>query len=289
MLDRASPLAPGRVVRLRLDIGELSPESQVEDAKSFPFPEHLPKDVDLDVMVSSTDLAVATDPKGLARGRPTIAHGRFFLPGDGAATTPDGGKYLVFYLKTPNGPRWTDTAHARIGFYYRNILLQSQHLTVRPGKGGGFTIETDFTTSDDLTMLDRIPERPRISVLTNANDGGDHQLVLRRPGEEAAVDAETLAFTDTNIGKTIRRLREVLANRAPTEKQRGAAQLEQDLRQLAPIGRKLYAQLPGMTKASFLGRWKDTPESFVIHVARPKGPPSWRRGATSTTSPSRPA
>lgn len=78
-LDSQSSLRPGNITRLSLDIGPLSPESQVSSA--FPgapvpaFPdEKLPADInlDVDVMVSSTDFAVAADINDI-REAPTIA------------------------------------------------------------------------------------------------------------------------------------------------------------------------------------------------------------------------
>ncbi|MBI3699107.1 MAG: CHAT domain-containing protein [Afipia sp.] len=271
LLTRKSSFGPDSIVRLRLDIGELSAESRV--ANPEPIPEQrLPTNVELDVMVSSTDLGVGIDEKALKTERPSVAHGGFFLPEDGDyARAKGGGRFLSFYLKTPTGLPWTEAAHARIGYYYRNVLIQSQRLTIWPGDVGGFKIITDFTTSDDLTGLDDIPERPRISILTNANDSGNHQIVIRAPGATSAQSAPgmTLEIKSKNVGETIKKLRSALSIRAPEEKRRDRSMLADDLRELAPIGWDLYTQLPGQVPASFFGDLRRAPENFVIQVTRP--------------------
>jgi hypothetical protein len=267
LLDRQASLEPGHVVRLRLDIGKLSPESQVN--KTAPFPDRqLPKDVNLDVMVSSTDFAVRSSAKAAEDTSPTVAHGRFFLPGDGkAATTPAGRKYLSFYLTTPDE---ACRAHGRIGYYFRNVLIQSQHLVATVGKPGGFKIETDFTLSEDLTNLQNIPERPRVSILTNSNGDGMDQIVLRRPDSPASGGERGATFhvNATNLGNTIKNLRKALALRAPTDKRRSGANLVADLRQLAPLGWSLFTQLAAQCFDT-LQPALDNPDSFVIQVLRP--------------------
>ena len=134
-------------MRLRLDIGPLSSESQVENPRELRLP--VKGKADIDVMVSSTDFAVGTDASAVAAGRGgTVAHGRFLLPGDGGAgTAPDGGKYLVFHLRAP---KEKGTARCRIGYYFRNALVQSQQLVAAVGVDGGFSIRTDFDSVGDL-------------------------------------------------------------------------------------------------------------------------------------------
>jgi hypothetical protein len=261
-LDRKSSLQPGGIARLRLDIGRRSTESQV--AEPIPLPD-LPKDLSLDVMVSSTDFAVARTRSGLDGA--TVAQGRFFLAGDGSpATTPRGGKFLVFYLKAPDS---TGTARCRIGYYYRNVLVQSQQLIAAVGRHGGFKFETDFTVSADLTNLESIPERPRISVLTNSNGNGLHQIVLRSPDPGSASGrGETFQIKEATVGETIRQLRATLTERAPTAKRRRRADFEEDLRALAQHGWTLYTQVPAQRTHMFQPIL-DNPEGFVVQVLRP--------------------
>jgi hypothetical protein len=262
-LDPSSAIHPGKVVRLRLGIGKLSETSHVVNPAPVPD-DKLPKDIDLDVMVSSTDFAVgrAANP---AEGA-TVAHGQLFLPADGgAAIAPGGAAHIDFHLRAPKSP---GSGRARIGYYYRNILVQSQLLTADIGRQGAFRIATDFTLSEDLTGLQAIPERPRLSILTNANADGSHQFVLRSPhtapGEQRG---ETFAVKEA-VGNTIKQLRKALAERAPMEKLRRRADLEADIRELAPHGWKLYSQLAGQRAHMFQDVFEH-PDAFVIQVLRP--------------------
>ncbi len=279
-LDEAKSFAADQIIRVSIDIGELSPESHVQDSDEFPaeFPvNRLPADVDLDVMVTSTDFAVAPESAALTEGH-TVAHGQLHLPKDGSpATTPTGAANLVFFLKAPSDVHKAPpdvlasrTVHARIGYYYRNILVQSQRLTGHVGGNNGFTIVTDYTVSADLTGLDQLPARPRISVLTNANDGGGHQIVIRHPGQPPADEDRggTISIGD-GVDHTIAQLREVLTDRAPSQKARSKSQLGEDLKQLAQLGWTLYTQLPGKLPAWTFVDLSKNPDQFVVQVTRP--------------------
>ncbi|MEI9994286.1 MAG: CHAT domain-containing protein [Rhizomicrobium sp.] len=268
VLDRSRSLEPAQTVRLRLDIGPLSAESQVENPEEFPD-RILPVDIWLDVLVSSTDFVVASHD-GKARG--TVAQSRLFLPGDGGpATNPDGGRHLVFELTAPDRPRGDAPARARIGYYYRNILVQSQCLIAHVGGDGGFKVVTDYTQSADLTGLDAIPDRPRLSVFTNANDDGGHQIILRHPdvaqtGTESAV---TVAVEGKEIDPTVTDLRKALTSLAPETSKVSRDALAALLRKIAPLGALLYQQLPGQKAFGFFLDVYDNPEKYVIQVARP--------------------
>jgi hypothetical protein len=263
-LSRKSALQPGRVLSLRLDIGKLSDESHVSQPKVFPD-RKLPKDVGLDVMVSSTDFAVSSSENPVMGT--TVAHGNFFLPGDGGpATAPDGSKFLKFFLRAPER---IGSATCRIGYYYRNILVQSQQLIADVGQSGTFDIKTDFTLSEDLTNLQTVPEQPRISVLTNSNGNGVHQIVLRSPNTQSGKgEGETFSIKEAVVGQIVKKLRTALAARAPTTKRRRRAELEQDLRELAPHGWDLYTELPGQRAYMFQPLF-DNPGGFVIQILRP--------------------
>lgn len=258
------------VVRLRLDIGAQSPESQVKGPVAFPD-DKLPKDIDLEVMVSSTDFAVGRSVGEIARDPPSVAHGAFHLPGDGsAAKAPDGGKYLVFYLRAPTE---LGIAHCRIGYYFRNVLVQSQQLRAAIGQSGGWSINPDFTLSESLSDFDAIPARPRLSVLTNANGDGVHQIIIRRAEAPAATPAvaasgKTFVIKESNVAVTIGKLRKALTLCAPLAKARRRADLIEDLRQLAPLGWSLYTQM-GAALDDALFDWKNKADPFVIQVLRP--------------------
>jgi CHAT domain len=200
-------------------------------------------------------------------GNDNLAHGRFFLPGDGgAAVAEDKSRFINFLLMAP---KEAGVAHCRIGYYFRNILVQSQQLTANIGQEGGFRIATDFTITRDLTSFENIPERPRISVLTNSNGSGVHQIVIRSvdPQSEKA-DGETLAVNEATLGETMGRLRAALNERSPATKERRREDLAQDLRVLAPLGWTLYTQLPGQRPYLF-GPLADSPETYVVQVLRP--------------------
>src|SRR5262249_44174467 len=161
-LTTRSRVLPTQVIRLRLDIGDLSPTTLVWDPTPIPD-QLLPKNVDLDVIVSSTDFLVSTSDVPGDLGN--VAHGRFFLPGDGSASiTADGSGYLDFGLTAPDRNGF---ARCRVGYYYKNNLVQSQQIVAAIGQQGGIKVTTDFTLSEDLTNLDAIPQKMRLSVLTN--------------------------------------------------------------------------------------------------------------------------
>ncbi|MBV8840073.1 MAG: acyl carrier protein, partial [Alphaproteobacteria bacterium] len=274
ILDNSKALARGILVWLRLDIGERAADSQVENPQAID--KHLPAaDLQLDVMVSSTDFAIRCRDEPTRR---SVAHDRFFLPGDGsAAKAADGGKYVSFLLEAPQKPS-PAPAHARIGFYYKNVLVQSQQLIAHVGADGGFKFVTDYTLSADLTGLEAIPERPRLSLFTNANGDGEHQIVLRHPGDpppgeddgkdKAKDKGFTIAIKPT-VDASIQALRRQLTLRAPEDKARDKAMLIEDLEQLAPLGRELFNQLPGQVPQWMFQDLRRDPEKFVVQVTRP--------------------
>lgn len=113
-LAEQSSLRPFELVKLQLDIGPRSAESHVGDEVPFPD-EVVPQDVNIDVMVSSTDFTIGTPAdNGVVPSTGSIGYGRFFLPRDGsAATAPDGGTNLLFTLTAPER---AGTARCRIGY-----------------------------------------------------------------------------------------------------------------------------------------------------------------------------
>ncbi|MEA2562127.1 MAG: elongation factor Tu [Acidobacteriota bacterium] len=265
-LTPSMPLAAGQVFRLRLDIGPLSAESQLE--RPEPFPDRaVPRDVWLDVMLASSHFAVGA--KGSELGKAPVAHGRMFLPGDGSpARTATGSPYLYFFLRAPQD---TQLAVARVGFYYRNALLQSLRLATRTGESGdGFSLTVDYTISESLADLHLIPERPRLSVVTNDNGDGRHQITVRSVRGGDPGPSTSFELDDETIGGVISQMRSVLRSEAvaPTRRKRSRNQLVEDLRRLAPWGWQLHAALAGQ----FLAAWntvRENPEELVIHISRP--------------------
>ena len=264
-LERSVPIATGQVFRLRLDIGPLSMASQVEWPE--PFPDRaVPRDVWLDVMLASSHFAVGAEWGEL--GKAPVAHDRMFLPGDGnPARTETGSPYLYFFLRAPQEPQ---LAVARVGFYYRNSLLQSLRLAARTGEGkDGFSLAVDYTISESLEDLGLIPERQRLSVVTNDNGDGRHQITVRSGRDVSPGPSTSFELDERTIGDVISQMRSVLRSEAvaPTRRKRSRGQLVEDLRRLAPWGWKLHSALTGQ----FLDAWdavRQDPEA-VVHVSRP--------------------
>lgn len=258
-LEQARSLTFLQRIRLQIDIGPLSDSSQVTRARPIPD-RNLPRDIDLDVMVSSTDFL-------LENANANVAHGRFFLPGDGSpAITAGQGRCLNFLLTAPAQP---GAAHCRIGYYFRNVLVQSQQLSANVGRPGGFQITTDFTITRDLSDFGNIPETRRVSVLTNSNNDGIHQIVFRAEASKAEPPkGDTFTIKEEALEMILRKFRAMLSERAPTTKQRSRADLERDLRKLAPLGWQLYSQLPGQRPYVF-GALFNSPGDLVVQVLRP--------------------
>ncbi|HEX2091043.1 MAG TPA: CHAT domain-containing protein [Longimicrobiaceae bacterium] len=266
-LDREKAIAPGRVFRLRLDIGELSRESQVDDPDAFPDHALPDEDVWIHVMVSSTHFAVGES--GSVPGRSRVAHGRFLLPKDGGpARVPEGGRYLLFVLRAPDAPH--PGARARVGYYFRGAIVQSQVLVGDVGDGpGGFRISTDFTVSENPSDLGAIRERPRVSLFANSDGTGAHQVSIRVPGSGDSPVGTGFELDEATVGGLVGDMRNLLRREdiAPTSRKRPRAKLIADLRALAPHGWKLWSAVPGQ----FLDAWEALdrdPEHAVLQVAR---------------------
>jgi hypothetical protein len=244
VLDRDAPLALDQVVCLRLDIGPLSDESGVINPQAIP--EHLLPHTDLwlDVMVSSTHFAVSATRSDL--DQPGTACGRFFLPRDGSpAQTAEGERYLLLWLRAPQE---AGQAHARVGYYYRTHLVQSQLLTALVGPGdGGWHVEIDYTLSESLAGLEALPERNQVSIVTNDNGNGKHQIIVRAAdgaGQPLAQPCTYELDSDT-VGELVKDLRSSLSARSPIRAQRRKRDLIQDLWSLAPLGHRLFHTVVG--------------------------------------------
>jgi hypothetical protein len=267
LLDTQEPIDPGAVVRLRVDIGELSEDSAVVDPEPLPLPD---KDFWLEVMLSSTDFEVGNslaDLESLSASH--TASSRLFVPKDGtAATTEDGDKYLYFYMRAPEVKQ---VARARVGYYYRNSLLQSQVLVADVGEDeGGYIFEIDYTLSRTFTGLQAMPKIPTLSILTNSNSDGTHQIVVRA-GDKEGKELGTVPYTldEDTIGKVVQDIRKTLASRAPKVRQRKKKELISDLRMLAPKGLKLWHGI--IQNIQDLYGILDQHDDMVIQISRPQG------------------
>ncbi len=269
VLPKRAPLKPGREFRLRVDIGELSPESAVED--EVPIPEDLLPDEDLwlEVVVSSTRFDLGQTRGDL--GKSNTVFGELFLPADGGhATTPGGERFLYVWMRAPMEGQ---LAQARISYYYKNDLVQSQLLVADIGTlSGGFRVEVDYTLSSTFAGLRPIPDRPTLSFLTNDNGDGTRQIILRSGDRDGKrLGAITYELDEETIGELVRRIRKTLSSEsvAPARHKRRRRQLISDLKKLAPLGWKLWAAV--VREIRKLYAVLDEQEGVVLQVARPVG------------------
>lgn len=193
-------LREGNFYDLRLDIGDLSPDSAVRNSQIFPTKHLPPTEIGhwLEVVVVSDDFQVS-DP-----GSPRLRY-NLFLPKEGASwvcnCSPGGGHvcdkksrqpYLFVWLLTPSlFPNETvRNARIRIGVYYQKNLVQSQLLTATVGKkeqeGVGYYSDIDYTLTSNLMDLDYLPEERTINIFTNVNADGTHKLVINGREDDAA-------------------------------------------------------------------------------------------------------
>ncbi len=257
---------------LRVSIGPLAADSQVDEPLAFPD-DYLPGgDLVIDVAVSSTSFRVGRP----LTGEPVMdsAVDQFILPGDGSpARTRDGRAELTFVLRAPSqaGP-----ARLRILYYYRDAVVQSQLVTMDIGSLDPWSIVTDYTIAAALPSAAGIPDRPRVAVVING-DGTGHEIYVRtRDGADGQPGTTAVELPPT-IGDRVRDFRKVLASEAiaPTTAQRSRAQLITSLRTLAPLGWELYAAVfPALKEALY--RLDDQAADqaagqAVLHVARPAG------------------
>ncbi len=264
-LDESLPLVPHAELRLRLSIGPLDRGTHVTGPVAFPD-EVLPKrDLELRVLVSSADFAVATTFDDLDRDQRAVEQ-PLHLPADGSpATAVDSGEpWIDVALRVPAG----GPARVRIGYYYRDAPVQSQVLVTDLDGPDGFTITTDYTASAALDDLETIPDTPRFSIVTNGSDGGAHGIVLRPPGEMPA-EATAFSLPDDTIATLVGDLRKALAYRAAEQRMRRKKDLIEDLRELAPLGRQLYRQL-FLQARDVLGELRRTSPRPIVHIARPR-------------------
>jgi hypothetical protein len=255
-------MKPGDETVLRVDIGPLSPDTLIRKPGEFPE-ELLPEDSDghwIDVMLSSTEFELADG---------STASGRLFLPKDKRrARTEDGRIYLHFSMRAPSTKGW---AYARVGFYHTNNLLQSYRLVADVGGVTPVYVdeEPDFKLSETMADVTRLKRRG-LTILTNDNMDGSHQLVLRGEGMTHKV-AATFRLNSDAVGEAVREMRKTLKKIAPTEEERTKKQLIEDMERLAPLGYKLWVHIMGQIEdQSFeLDDLLQEGKYPVIQVARP--------------------
>jgi hypothetical protein len=191
VLPKSSSLAADREYKLRINIGDFSPESVVENAKENPLPvDLLPESKTgycLEVVAASDDFII-----------PKCRH-NLFLPVTGESWVCDcppetehscsekaRSRYLFIDIRSPEEPC---IARLRLAIYYKNNLIQSQLLTAqvlkieRNGELEAKRRKTryhsyiDYTLTATLRDLSFLPART-LNILTNANADGTHKIVF---------------------------------------------------------------------------------------------------------------
>ncbi|GAA3103014.1 hypothetical protein GCM10010520_55160 [Rhizobium viscosum] len=257
----AGEIGPDRLFVMRLAISSLSLTSLVRNPQEFPE-ETIPKDSFIDIVVTSAEFEVATDGESFAQS----AVGMLFLPGDGGPATLNGKQSIDFRAKASIAGK----GYCHIVFKFRGAIIQSFLLTKASEVAGGrgeITVDVEFSLGGDMPpKVPEVPERDRLSMLTSMRKEGFNQLIIS--GRDGS-DATTAVFNidGKGLSKTIWELRGALENRAATARRRSKADLERDLKEIAPLGAKLFNQLPAQhfkTLMPLLNRKFDG----VIHVAR---------------------
>lgn len=284
---------------LRMNIGSLWPESVIENAQPNPFPTHLLPKTDvgywLEVVAVSDDFMI-----------PKIRHNIFLpeardswvcscSPGqDHTCVEQTRGPYLYIAFRSL---MTIGSARLRLAVYYQNNLIQSQLLTAqvlkteRNGMGGVKPRKSrqsswiDYSLTADLGELSYLPPRA-LNILTNANPDGTHRIVING----ALDDAATFNLTEGQMRNAINAVRDKLVGihvkkyggqlgsdvqyenlyDANNAKKKDA--FIADLKQLAPLGRRLWdlllADKPDQRRKL---REKLLKESATIQVSRTAG------------------
>jgi hypothetical protein len=262
-------IAPGELARLRVDIGALQQESLVERPVAFPDDLLPSEDVTLEVLLSSSDFAVGTSVEKLRKA--SVARQALRLPAEGGAAVSEDGKreYVDFALRAPER---MERARARLSYVYRNTVVQSQRVDAILGLN--VRVTTDFTLSRSLAAADvqAISERPRVALIANDSPGDYHELTVRAgdAGGAPVGDPVTFKIEHQRIGPAVAQLRRQLARQAPRRRRQSPSELVKAMRELAPLGHKLYAALDPRLQATVRDVARTMPEA-VLQVALAHG------------------
>ncbi len=230
-------------------------------------------DLEIAVVLSSAALDVGRFGAGRSTQGQRAAEGSLVLPRDGSKSrTAEGTGTLRFTIALPEEP-CRARARARLSYLFRDTVVQSQQLNlyVMPegdGCSAALHVFTDFTISDHLDGgLAEITERPRVSVLVNANDDDLHEITIRDPGAGGRQSTTAFRIDRAPLEALLGSFRDALAERAPSRQRRSSRELAADLRTLAPISWRLFSQL---TKEATQMLWVTSPDQ-VVQVALPEG------------------
>lgn len=249
VIERSNDLAAKAAYALRVDIGQLSPESVVINPGSFPE-DKLPSSNEgwwLEAIAVSDDFNI--EPQ----------RHYFFLPLNGpswvCACQPGGEQhhctvnerktYLYIPVQAPAEP---GSKTIRLTIYFRKNAVQSLLLTAQVAQveqaGEGYHAEIDFRLTARLDELDFLPERSA-NILVNKNLNGTHRLVIN--GQTASPQDLTLSPTSLQkITDGLRiQLKEILYGNNDYDENNAKPKkaFVEDLKALAKIGCELYTPI----------------------------------------------
>lgn len=279
-----APLPPGSNFRLRIDIGKLK---DTYTQGGVPIPEDklesTGKDIDLEVMVSSNDFEFLTET-GEKKGK-NAALGRLTLPKDGGpALTPEDNEYLYFLIRAP---KRAGKARARIGYYYRNFLIQMYLLNADIGTGeGAYEFDCDYTLSETLSNVQKIevlPARDHISIFVNDEEQGDHTFIVKTRKQDGVENEIQTTYKMEEGGLNVFKdnfrdlmwdKRKIKTNKSnnlvSSTKKFDIDDLKRDLHALANLGKKLKTVF-----TEDIWNWvvsqqtQPTDKEILIDIARP--------------------
>lgn len=160
------------VYNYEIQIGAALEGSIVQDTVAFPDKELSPffskEGIPLTIELFSTDLEIPESSAILNLPAP-----------------PDESETVSFRIKTPDRD---GIVRMRVGIYYKQNLVQSllvQSIIGNPGAGNaavtGNTAQVDFSLSNSLTDLDRLPGRT-LNIALNDSDNGTHSIYIAGSG-----------------------------------------------------------------------------------------------------------
>jgi hypothetical protein len=276
-VPRSHNLEKGARYDLRFDIGTLSPDSAVENAKEYPFPANLLPETQtghwLEVVVASNDFAFYRNrynlflpevgPSWVCSCQPHSKH---------VCEKSERAPYLFIRLIAPrklyvqagagqkrkqaevSRKAQSPLATLRLAVYYRKNLVQSQFLnagvTQLSREGYGYRSKIDYTLAPGFRDVGSLPAHT-LNILTNRNSDGSHRLVVNGKHDQAM----TFNLSEGQMRTAVNSVRDALRtmhvkgnppklkNRYDNNNAKSRDDFVEDLRQLARTGWLLFSTL----------------------------------------------
>lgn len=253
------------IFMVRISIGALDPGSHVLTPKTFP--DHLLPhgDTEISVVLASPQIWVANSIQDVDEQAHTCEATLTLPEHGGAAYTASGQSFLEFYARAPDG---SALVRARVNYYFRGALLQSQKIEFRLDEPP-ISASTDYTASQTLSDIETIPPANRISVFLNDEPGG-HTLVLRFDNGSRPSIHSTASLPSSVVGVTATEVRRAIAQSISGKERKSKRQLIENLRSLAPRGRELHRLLVNQAPEIFR-EMRQSGEPWTLSVCRPRG------------------